>query len=340
MNDLQAFAGVFHKMAPWSGVVPPGFGVDFLGTLTDLRFRAALGIDPPRAGGGQVETRFPTIEKGEPWFEAVNWIEAAREARGRYVMMTLGACWGAQAVGAYRAVQLLNPMPCKLVAVEPEPENFQWIYRHMRTNGIDPDDHWLVPLALSDKNEPVFFPVGSPGTGANNCIATNERSSREIYANQIISTGGAEEAVRNIFTRNSTGLTRDLVPGRDFTSEIKLVSAVTLADILAPFDVIDYVEFDMQQSEIIVIPPFIDLLKRKVKRIHVGTHGRDVHEALHRLFEQYGWEIIFSYEPNANFSSPMGNFSTEDGILTVRNPGLRRRSLGREISRLFRNIRG
>ena len=37
----------------------------------------------------------------------------------RYVMITLGACYAAQAVGAYRALQMLNPMPCRLVAVEP-----------------------------------------------------------------------------------------------------------------------------------------------------------------------------------------------------------------------------
>jgi 3-oxoacyl-(acyl-carrier-protein) synthase len=52
--------------------------------------------------------------------------------------ITLGACFAAQAVGAYRALQMLNPMPCKLVAVEPEPENIPWIRRHMRDNGIDP----------------------------------------------------------------------------------------------------------------------------------------------------------------------------------------------------------
>ena len=60
-------------------------------------------------------------------------------------------------------------------------------------------------------------------------------------------------------------------------AEIKLVSAVTLRDVLAPFELVDYLDFDIQQSEIIVFPPFLDLLKRKVRRIHIGTHGKDVH---------------------------------------------------------------
>src|SRR5205085_9725265 len=96
-------------------------------------------------GGGCVTTEVPGFPQdsgnGEDWFERANWIAAAREARGRFAMITLGACWGAQAVGAARALQLLNPMPCKLVAVEPVPENYAWICQHMRDNGIDPDEH-------------------------------------------------------------------------------------------------------------------------------------------------------------------------------------------------------
>lgn len=326
MNDLKKYADAFRGMTPWSGVVPVGYQVDFLGDLTDANFRVPFGVDPAKVGGGPVSTRLPVIEDGEGWFEAVNWVEAAREARGRYVMMTLGACYAAQAVGAYRALQILNPMPCKLVAVEPEPENCQWIRRHMRNNGIDPDDYWLVPLAMSNTNDPVLFPVGCPGTGAQNCVSTNEPISREVYAREIIAAGRVEDALRNLLTRNSTGLTKDLVPGHNFMAEIKLISAVTLADLLGPFERIDYIEVDMQQSEILVIPPFIDLLKRKARRIHIGTHGKEVHWALYQLFDRQGWDIVFCYEPNARHSSPLGPFETNDGVLTVLNPDLRYRS--------------
>jgi hypothetical protein len=71
-----------------------------------------------------------------------------------------------------------------------------------------------------------------------------------------------------------------------------------------------------------VFPPCIDLLGKKVRRIHIGTHGTDVHKALHDLFQQNGWDIIFSFEPNATFDTPLGCFDTNDGVLTVRNPRL------------------
>lgn len=322
MNKLQDYANVFDGLKPWAGQVPKGYLVDFLGTLTDAKFRVMFGIDPGTTGGDYIQTRLPTIEDGEGWFEAVNWILAARAARGRYVMATLGACYGAQAVGSYRALQLLNPMPYKLVAIEPEPDNYEWTRRHMRDNGIDPDDQWIAKSAISARTDPVLFPIGSPGSGAQNCVATNEDFSRKTYAEEIIAAGRSADVLRNLMTTNSTGITKSLVPGENFPAEIKMVSAITLQDVLSPFDVVDYLESDIQQSEVNVFPPFMDLVKRKVRLVHIGTHGVGVHKILLQLFERDGWEIVFNYEPNSKFASPLGNFSTNDGVLTTRNPSL------------------
>ncbi len=322
MNRLEEYTDIFNGIQPWSGMVLPGYFVDFLGILTDAAFRSSFGVVPDSVGGGHVATRLPVIEDGEGWFEAVNWVAAAREALERFTMITLGACYGAQAVGSQRALQLLNPMPYKLVVVEPEPENYQWVIRHMRTNGIDPDGQWLIQAAVSHDNAPVLFPVGWPGTGAQNCVSTNESRSRKVYADQLIASGRTAEALRNLLVNNTTGLKHRLVPDHEWEAEIKLVSAVTLNDVLGPFDFVDYLEADIQQSEINVFPPAAAAAKRKVRRIHIGTHGADVHRSLHRLFEQQGWEIVFSYEPGRTYSVPLGNFSTNDGVLTVRNPAL------------------
>src|SRR5207244_4123476 len=107
----------------------------------DAHGGAVMTIAPPEFGTVQF------APEAEAWFEAVDWIVSAREARNRYVMITLGANFGSQAVGACRALMAVNPMPYKLVAVEPVPANRQWIERHMRNNGIDPKHQWIVPLA-------------------------------------------------------------------------------------------------------------------------------------------------------------------------------------------------
>jgi hypothetical protein len=322
VNRMEPYANLFDGVAPWSGEVPRGYLVDFSGALTDAQFRTMFGVDPDAVGGGFEKTRLPVIEDGEGWFEGANWVLAAREAKGHFVMITLGACYGAQAVGSYRILQQLNPMPCKFVAVEPVPENFEWTARHFRDNGLDPAAHWLVPLAIGGNNEPVLFPIGAPGSGAQNAVATNNRAAREYYVDVFTRAGSepAKIALRNLLLHNTTGLTRDLVEGHDFKAEIKLVSAITLHELLSPFERVDYLESDIQQSEIEVFPPFIDLLRQKVRRIHIGTHGKDVHWRLHDLFAGDGWEIVFSFEPNARHDTMLGSFDTNDGVLTVRNP--------------------
>ena len=62
-------------------------------------------------------------------------------------------------------------------------------------------------------------------------------------------------ALRSIFADNTTGFTQPVHPGLPQMTEIKFVSAITLADLLTPFDRVDFVEADIQQSEIVVFPP-------------------------------------------------------------------------------------
>jgi hypothetical protein len=50
VNKLQRFAEVLDGIPPWSGRVPKGFLVDFLGVLTEGQFRAMFGVDPGAIG--------------------------------------------------------------------------------------------------------------------------------------------------------------------------------------------------------------------------------------------------------------------------------------------------
>lgn len=320
MNDLRPFDEMMRGLTPWRGQVPKGYLTDFQGTLTDANFRTMFGVDPATVGGGEVATRLPVVTDGEGWFEAVDWLAAAREARDRFVMVTLGACYGAQAVGAWKMLQQVNPLPCKLVAVEPEPTNMQWTRKHFADNGLDPDDHWLLEIAITDSNAPILFPVGSPGSGAQNCFSTNIKEARRNYVDAFVAERNERAALENLIMNNSTGLKKDLVPGMGFTAEIKYMSSITLGDLLGPFDFVDYIEADIQQSEITVFPPFVEQMTKKVRRVHIGTHGQDVHAEMRRIFADAGWEIVFDYRPNAKFETELGSFETNDGVLTARNP--------------------
>jgi hypothetical protein len=335
-NRPQDYLYCFDLLRPWAGEVPKGFVADFLGTLTDVKnlaafmseeeFRDTLGFPMTAAGGHFVQTRFPQIgnrKNAETWFEAVNWLLAASEARQRFVMVTLGASYGAQAVGSWRALQALNALPCKLVALDPVPGNVSLLKSNFRLNGIEPDEHWILPLAIGETVDPVLFPVGAPASGSQNSFSTNHPQERRRYLDGFIAAGMEREALGNLLLHNTTRISQVHGLGKQ-SAEIKFVSAITLAELLGPFDRVDFLESDIQQSEALVFPRFIDLLRKKVRRIHIGTHGQDTHAMLHQLFADTGWEIVFSYKPDSEHQSELGLFTTNDGILTVLNPDLDR----------------
>jgi FkbM family methyltransferase len=315
-DRLAEVDALLNLIVPWSGDVPNGYVVDFLGILRDGNFLWNA-VGP--FGGNHVTTSLPTVAThGEAWFEVADWLLSAHEARQRYVAISLGAAFGHQLVGAWKALQAVNPLPAQLVAVEPVPQHCGWMRSHMATNGINPDAHWIIQAALGPDNEPILFPVGAPGSGLNNALFTNSAEVRQTYAELLRSRGYAERALENILLYNSTGITHDL--GLGYSGEVRFVSAVTLRDVLYPFDRVDLLEVDIQQSELNVIPPYLDLVNRKVRRIHLGTHGREAHDALRALFASAGWEIVFDYAPNSRHATERGTFDLVDGILSARNP--------------------
>ena len=305
------------RITPWSGEVPPGYSVDFLGILTDGRF---LWNETGPFGGRHVSTERPTVENyGEGWFEVADWLASAHEARGRYVAVSLGASFGRQLVGAFKALHALNPLPSLLVAVEPVPENCAWLRSHLATNGIDPAAHWIIEAAIAPDNAPMLFPVGAPGMGRNSAAVVNSGEFRRTAVDLLKRDGESERVLANMLLHNSTGIMRDL--GFGFSGEIKFVSAVTLSDVLAPLDRVDLLEVDIQRTEAEIFPPAMALLNRKVRRVHIGTHGRDVHGLLRTLFSRAGWDIVFDYGPGRH-ATPRGPLSLGDGILTARNPAV------------------
>ncbi len=150
----------------------------------------------------------------------------------------------------------------------------------------------------------------------------NEPRQRQRWVKELIYTGFADDALESLIVSNTTGLVKQFSAESSESFEIQYVSAVTLDHILAPFERVDYLESDIQHSEVIVFPPAMQQLKRKVRRVHIGTHSIEGHRKLHHLFENQGWDIVFSYEPMTEHLTPLGKFSANDGVLTVTNPDL------------------
>jgi hypothetical protein len=101
---------------------------------------------------------------------------------------------------------------------------------------------------------------------------------------------------------------------------IGFVSAITLADVLAPLPRVDFMDVDIQHAEIHVIPPSMGLLRRKVRLLSIGTHTADIHRELLHVFRKDGWNVINSIEPYGHHVRGDETFDNSDGVLTVQNP--------------------
>jgi hypothetical protein len=188
----------------------------------------------------------------------------------------------------------------------------------MTVNGIDPNEHWIRQAALGGDSEPILFPVGA-GAGPSASVGnSNTKESRQAFADIFRLRGQCGRVLKNIFLHNSTGVMRDL--GAGFGAELKFVSALKLEDVLWPFARVDLLEVDIQAAELQVIAPYMELVKRKVRRLHIGTHGIDIHAKLRALFSAADWEIVFDFAPNAVHTTERGSLKLGDGVLTVRNP--------------------
>jgi FkbM family methyltransferase len=146
---------VFSKFQRWSGEVPPGFEVDFLGTRNRTDFFSLLRPQPNR----RVETpEYPSFD--DEYFEWIDLLEAVGLAAGRFNMLELGAGFGRWTARAAAAASQCN-MPYSLVAVEAEPTHFTWLRQNLQDNGVDLDACRLVEAAVTAGEGKVGFQIGN-----------------------------------------------------------------------------------------------------------------------------------------------------------------------------------
>ena len=88
---------------------------------------------------------------------------AAREARDRFAMINARRVLWRPDDGSYLALQQMNPTPCTLVAVEPDPKNFEWIKRLSATMTSMQIGIGCLQMGFSDCTDPVLFSGGFAG---------------------------------------------------------------------------------------------------------------------------------------------------------------------------------
>ena len=319
-KELARLDQVFEGLQAWAGEAPDGYKANFLGVLESEQYMELFANTNDFTGvdSGTEEARLPEVIDGEYFFECYDTLDAIRNARDRFTMVELGGGYAARSVNAATALRVLNPLPALFVVVEPEPTHYEWAKQHFRDNSLNPDEHWFLQGAIVPHSGPALLTLGE-GLFSNQVqdIAQINR-----LVSKILKSRSAEDSLQTLLSTGNLGIALRQNPGtavkaRDF--DVGFVNAFQLSDVLAPLGRVDYLDVDIQCMEIEVLPECVDLLERKVRLLHIGTHTPKIHEKLRCLFSERGWYIRFDFSPNAQHETPRGCFSTNDGILSVEN---------------------
>jgi FkbM family methyltransferase len=248
----------------------------------------------------------PLPRFGKGYFEWVDLLESVRDARGRYVVCELGAGWGRWCVRAVRAVGLLNPMPFACIAAEAEPQHFLWMREHFSDNGVDPADHDLVWAAVGPRSGVVPFWTGDPGTWYGQAACDSDlpvldaRSRRRLRA-------------RGLLGRP---------PRPSDERRVSWVPMVTMWELVADETRVDLLDLDIQGLELEVLEAAAPLIDHRVRRVHIGTHSREIEDGLRRLFHRLNWRCLHDYPGGVVAQTPYGEIRFGDGVQSWLNPSI------------------
>jgi hypothetical protein len=98
----------------------------------------------------------------------------------------------------------------------------------------------------------------------------------------------------------------------------------TIEYLLRNVEIMDILHIDVQGAEKDTVPAEFDILSKKVRRIHMGTHGAEVHAKMLETFKS--WRVEWNYVGGGLSAkptiTPYGPVRFNDGVLGVVNPAL------------------
>jgi FkbM family methyltransferase len=276
----------FARFQPWRGVVERGYQTNFLGVQTPISYFEGMAEEPR----GEIVTTYP--DANEEIFEWIDVLESVTGSDGVFTMIELGAGYGRWLANAAAACHAIG-RDYRLVGVEAEPTHFDWMREHLAHNGIDPTRTHLVCAAVAGRDGKAKFRVGAPG---------------KCYGQRIVR---SKDEIRDWRT-NWRGETRH-VPAVSLTSLFEEAGLTT----------VDLIDLDVQSAEADVLEPAAELLARRVRRVHIGTHDpRSNEDRLRALFRGLGWECSYDFAFNSETATPFGHVLFGDGVQSWRNPHL------------------
>ena len=300
---------VFSRFRQYSGEIPPGYQLDFLGTqMYHGYFRGLLGVDQSPAV--RTVRHFPYPPADEEYFEWIDLLESVVAASGSYTMIELGAGIGRWALrAAFAARQYDRNLDCHVIAVEPEPTVYGWMKKHFLRNGIKPSQRTLLHGAVTTQPGKVEFCVGGPRGGPYD-LTPNAWYGQFVAQGRVASGEPLPdgEYCRFKALRYDNGWRVIRVPG------------ITIKSILKKLDRVDLIDLDIEGQELPALTSAATEVDAKVKRMHIGTHSTEIEGGLRRLLSAHGWECHGDYPLSSTSETPWGPIRFENGAQSWVNP--------------------
>ena len=299
---------VFSHFKPFRGEIPGGYDIDsFLGTINRQEFQGPV----TRPEAVTLEEGFPKFDN--EYFEWIDLLESVVEAKECYTMLELGAGYGRWSVRAGCAVRHYNSeLPFRLIAVEAEPAHHAWMGLHFRDNAIDPDMHHLIHAAISNDPGEVLFCVGGPRGGSFD-LEPNVWYGQSLTTNEDATSLSEPDGEYYGFkvTRRKSGWRSIRVP------------SVSLRSLLKDHQRVDLIDMDIEGQELPSIRTSIEELDAKVKRLHIGTHSKQIEASLRQLLSTHGWRsCLADYSLGLTNETPWGPIAFDNGVQSWVNPRL------------------
>jgi FkbM family methyltransferase len=274
---------VFAKHKPWLERCPDEYIPTFSGSLIRRDFYtgwASPSVTLLRSDG------YPKVD--EELFEWIDVLEAVNDAGSQFTMVELGAGFGRWVVAAACALRRIRPdAQMRLIAVEPDADHYDMLRQHFRDNGLDPDAHRLLRVAVNGTGGTANF-LGGLG--------------REWYGQAIVPVGWTDSDRPDAVVND--------------------VPALRLQDIIADERLIDLVDMDVQGIEGDIVTTSLPVLNAKVRRLHIGTHSHGVEDLIFEALRGSGWHCCHCFRSGLEVDTPYGRISFGDGVQSWLNPRL------------------
>lgn len=288
---------VFYGFKCWEGMAPAGFWVNFLGVKISTTFQSTSHTGhPPPSRDRFLKTQYPPFDQQPPQFsgheEAIEWTEVPEEY--------------------FEWIDLLE-------AVRSAKDHFtmielgagwgRWISSAAAAlRQANPLPYTLVAVEA----EPTHFKWMKEHLRNNDV---------DLSCCQLLQAAVADKEGTVGF---HTGTTSWGGPADWYGQSIggpTQVKSVTLTSILASVSTpVDLLDLDVQGAELMVLEAAAETVDQKVRRVHVGTHSREIEAGLRRLFGDLGWTNSNDFPAQSKSQTAWGQIEFQDGVQTWVNP--------------------